>query len=121
MSDALKQLGEKFRKLATQHDELVTIQDEPDSATDALGDEIGELTQEMEQIPATDLEGFRIKAAVYAHYNAGGYVEPILESLLHDLLRGTPDYKWLQFGALKSGCPVPAFTLAALGRSAPRQ
>jgi hypothetical protein len=103
MTKRIQTLGGTFRRLATRHDEQVLRhEDSPDAATDILGDEVERLAWAIARIPNSDLDGFRIKAAVYAHYrgrafdeNSHDVTQAILRSLLDDLLRNTPDYKWL--------------------------
>ena len=107
MTKRILTLGDTFRRLATRHDEEVLgHEDSPDAATDILGDEIEKLARAIASIPTGDLNGIRVKAAVFAHYRGCAFDEnnhdvtqAILRSLLDDLLRTTPDYKWLTHDA----------------------
>ena len=107
MTKRILTLGDTFRRLATRHDEEVLAhEDSPDAATDILGDEVERLAWAIADIPSGDLHGLRVKAAVYAHYRGSAFDETshdvtqaILRSLLDDLLRTTPDYRWLTHDA----------------------
>ena len=76
MTKRILTLGDTFRRLATRHDEEVLgHEDSPDAATDILGDEIEKLARAIASIPTGDLNGIRVKAAVFAHYRGCAFDE----------------------------------------------